>query len=56
MITFVSSLLLLLLGYLVYGTIVERVFGADRDRTTPCYTKADGVDFIPMASWRVFLL
>ena len=56
MITFASSLLLLLLGYLVYGTIVERVFGADKDRATPCYTKADGVDFIPMASWRVFLI
>lgn len=56
MITFVSSLLLLLLGYLVYGAIVERVFGSDKNRPTPCYTNADGVDYIPMASWRVFLV
>lgn len=56
MITFISSLLLLLLGYLFYGTVVERVFGSDKNRPTPCYTKADGVDFIPMASWRVFMI
>ena len=37
MVTFISSLLLLVLGYALYGVFVERVFGADPKRVTPCY-------------------
>lgn len=43
MITFTTALVLLVLGYVVYGAFVERVFGADASRKTPCYTMADGV-------------
>ncbi len=56
MITFCISLLCLVLGYVFYGAVVERVFGVEPDRQTPCYTKADGVDYIPMATWKVFLI
>jgi len=56
MITFLTSILLLLLGFLLYGTFVERVFGADARRKTPCYTMQDGVDYIPMPTWKVFLI
>lgn len=56
MVTFCISLLCLVLGYVVYGAVVERVFGVEPDRQTPCYTKADGVDYIPMSTWRVFLI
>ena len=34
----------LVVGYLIYGTIVAKVFGADPNRPTPAITKADGVD------------
>ena len=47
---------MLILGYLVYGAIVEKIFGTDKDRKTPCYTCADGVDYIPMKTWKVYLI
>lgn len=56
MITFVISLLLLVAGYALYGWLVERVFGPDPARTTPSYSMRDGVDFVPMPTWRVFLV
>lgn len=56
MTTFVISLLCLLTGYFIYGSFVERIFGSDPNRTTPCYTSNDGVDFTPMATWKVFLI
>lgn len=56
MITFVISLLLLVLGYVLYGALVDRVFGSDPSKKTPCYTSADGVDYMPMPTWKVFLI
>lgn len=56
MITFVVSLVLLVLGYVLYGRFVGRVFGVYPSRPTPCQTMADGVDFIPMPTWKVFLI
>ena len=45
MVTFCIALLLLVLGYVIYGAVVEKIFGADSSRKTPCYTMADGVDY-----------
>lgn len=56
MVTFLTAVILLVLGYVVYGSIVERVFGVDANRKTPCYTMQDGVDYQPMATWKVFLI
>ncbi len=56
MYTFCLSLACLVLGYVFYGALVERVFGIDPNRTTPAYTKTDGVDYTPMSRWRVFLI
>ena len=56
MISFVISLIALVLGYFIYGKIVERIVGPDADRTTPCYVSQDGVDFIPMPTWKVYLI
>ena len=56
MITFSVSLVCLLLGYLLYGVVVERVLRPSDTNPMPCYTKQDGVDFIPMPAWRVFLI
>ena len=55
MITFTFALVLLIVGYLVYGTYVNKVFGPD-DRETPAVTMADGVDFIPMPTWKIFMI
>ena len=56
MITFSVSLVCLLIGYLIYGAIVERVIRPSASAQMPCYTKRDGVDYIPMPAWRVFLI
>ena len=56
MITFFIALGVLLLGYLIYGKLVEKLFGADLNRATPATTMADGVDYVPMKPWRIFLI
>lgn len=48
-------MLLLAVGYVFYGKLVERVFRPD-DRPTPAVDHPDGVDYIPMKNWRVFLI
>jgi carbon starvation protein CstA len=56
MLTFTGCLILLVAGYLVYGAWMERIFGADPQRATPACTMPDGVDYVPMPWWRVFLI
>ncbi|MEG0322162.1 MAG: carbon starvation CstA family protein, partial [Oscillospiraceae bacterium] len=55
MITFWIALTLLLIGYFTYGKIIERVFRPDA-RPTPAVTMADGVDYVEMPTWKVFLI
>lgn len=52
----VVSIIALVLGYLLYGKFVDRRFGPDHNRYTPAITKQDGVDYVPMSSWRVFMI
>ena len=54
--TFLISITALIAGYLLYGRFIERFFGVNANRETPAYTKQDGVDFIPMKSWKVFMI
>ena len=56
MFTFIISLFALIAGYFLYGKLVERVFGPDKSRPVPAVEKADGVDFIAMPSWKVFMV
>lgn len=55
MISFALSLVALVIGYLLYGRFVEKVFHPD-DRPTPAVSMADGVDYIVMPSWKVFMI
>lgn len=56
MYSFLISLAVLMGGYFIYGTFVEKVFGIDKSRKTPAYTKTDGVDYIPLPAWKIFLI
>ena len=56
MVTFIIALALLIVGFCTYGVLVEKIFGIEPERKTPALTKADGVDFVPMAPWRIFLV
>ncbi|MCH5311950.1 MAG: carbon starvation protein A [Prevotella sp.] len=55
MITFVISLALLIAGYFIYGRLIERTFNPD-DRPTPAITKADGIDFMVLPRWKIFMI
>ena len=56
MITFFSSILILILGYIFYSKYIERIEGINPERVTPAYKLKDGVDYVPMPWWRVFLI
>jgi len=57
MITFIASILLLILGFLFYGKFVEKkLFVADPKRVTPAISHRDGVDFQPLKPWRIFII
>ena len=55
MVTFFLALAALLAGFFLYSRLVERVFHID-GRKTPAVVHPDGVDYIPMKTWRVFLI
>ena len=55
MVSFIISLVALVLGYMLYGKFVAKVFGPD-GRPTPAVTKADGVDFMVLPSWKIFMI
>ncbi|MGM9923543.1 MAG: carbon starvation protein A [Bacillus sp. (in: firmicutes)] len=56
MFTFLSSIVLLIAGFLIYGKLVEKVFGVKSERPTPARSKADGVDYVEMGTWRNSLI
>ena len=55
MISLLLSMAVLVVGYMVYSRIVDRVFGPD-DRQTPAIAVNDGVDCVPMKPWRAYLV
>ena len=56
MITFIISIVLLLLGYFFYSKLINRIIGVDPTRVTPAVAHPDGVDYVPMKPWRIFLI
>lgn len=56
MYTFIGGVLLLILGYFVYGRFVEKIFGVKEQRQTPAITKRDNVDYLPMGKKRNSLI
>ena len=56
MYSFLLSVLALIAGYVFYGAFVEKVFRPDSNRPTPAIEKADGVDYIAMPTWKVFMI
>ncbi len=56
MIAFVAGLTILVLGYVFYGRVVESAVRPDPGRATPAVRLADGVDYVAMPTWRVYLV
>ncbi len=55
MISLILSFIVLIVGYMIYGRIVEKTFAPD-DRQTPAIRLNDGVDYVPMKTWKAFLV
>ena len=56
MITFLICIIALVAGYLLYGRFIDYYFGMQPKRKTPAITQADGVDFIPLPAWKIFMI
>ena len=56
MFSLIISVCALVLGYMFYGRLAEKIFGPDPARPTPAVSKADGVDYIRMPGWKVFMI
>lgn len=56
MTAFIIALIVLVAGYFIYGSFVEKVFGSDRQRQTPAKSMADGIDYVELPTWKVFLI
>lgn len=56
MISFSIAIILLIVGYVVYGAFVSKVFGQDPNRQTPVHRLADGVDYVKLPTWKIFLI
>ena len=56
MVTMIISIILLILGYVFYGKFTEKVYNPDPLRKTPAYTKFDGIDYLPMPTWKVYMI
>ena len=55
MISLLISFVILIIGYFVYGRVTEKIFSPD-DRETPAVAINDGVDCVPMKTWKSFLV
>lgn len=56
MISFISSIIVLIVGYFIYGNYIERKFEMDPEKATPAITKQDGVDYVPLPLGKIFLI
>lgn len=55
MLSFIICFVILILGYLFYGKFVDGIFNPD-DRETPAVAINDGVDYVVMPQWKLFLV
>lgn len=56
MVSFLLAIVLLLHGYLLYSKVIERIVEVDPDRPTPAVAHPDGVDYVPLKPWRIYLI
>lgn len=56
MTSFLIAIAVLIGGYFIYGSLMERVFGVRKSKPTPAFTRTDGIDYIPLPTWKVFMI
>lgn len=56
MLWFFFCVAILVLGYFIYGKIIEKIFVINPKRQTPAYAVNDGVDYMPMSKTKIWLI
>lgn len=56
MVSFLLSIIALVLGYFIYSKFVDKAFGADENIKTPAVRLSDGVDFVVLPPWKIFMI
>ena len=56
MLMFFTGLLILILGYIFYGKLVEKIVGVDEKRVTPAVADSDGVDYVVLPQWKNMMI
>ncbi|MDO5652338.1 MAG: carbon starvation protein A [Moraxella sp.] len=56
MLWFFFCIIVLLIGYFVYGKVIEKIFVINPNKNTPAYTMTDGVDYVPMSKRKIWLI
>ena len=56
MVSFFLSLAILVAGYFIYGKYISKVLGINPNAKTPAQVYRDDVDYVPLPTWRVFLI
>ncbi|RKD12772.1 carbon starvation protein CstA [Pelobium manganitolerans] len=56
MISFLISIFVLIVGYFLISKFCEGIFGVNPNRATPAIAQQDGVDFVPLPVWKIFLI
>ena len=56
MLWFFFCVAILVLGYFIYGKIIEKIFVINPKRQTPAHQMNDGVDYMPMSKTKIWLI
>ena len=56
MITFAICLAVLVASYFLYGGLLGRIAKLDKGAEVPSKSMYDGVDYMPLPRWRIFLI
>lgn len=56
MYSLILSLLALVAGYFFYGKVAEKIFGPEPGRLTPAKSRPDGIDYVAMPAWKVYMV
>ena len=56
MVTFLICLAVLIVAYFLYGGALSRIAKLDKNADVPSKSMYDGVDYMPLPRWRIFLI
>ena len=56
MLIYIGGIILLIIAYFTWGKFIEKILGINSKNEVPSYTMQDGVDYVPLPTWKVYLI